>query len=117
MGSFYELIANKHKESHWGKLVNSAQIAFVGGRQQMDWVYKMAYLHSLLFVLINGSPTGFFHSSRGLIQGDPLSTNINFAWHGDFLSFGEEGNFGGASLRCEILSGLRINLGKIPFFQ
>ena len=31
------------------------------------------HLHSFFFCFVNGSPTGFFRSSKGWRQGDPLS--------------------------------------------
>ncbi|RVW56027.1 putative ribonuclease H protein [Vitis vinifera] len=66
---------------------------------EMDWVeLDGAYSTASFSVLVNGSPTGFFRSSRGLRQGDPLSpylfvlgmealsSLINRAVRGGFLS-------------------------------
>ena len=42
------------------------------GRKWIEW-RKWCITTTSFFVMINGSPTGFFRRTRGLWQGDPLS--------------------------------------------
>ena len=67
------------------------------GSQWMSWI-KWCISTASFSILINGSPAGFFPSSRGLRQGDPLSPYlfvigmealsclINRAVEGNYLS-------------------------------
>ena len=50
----------------------------------MDWIDNILR-SSRLSVMINGSPKGYFHCSRGVRQGDPLS-RLLFGIAEDFLS-------------------------------
>ncbi|RVW65755.1 LINE-1 retrotransposable element ORF2 protein [Vitis vinifera] len=107
VGGLYKLLAkvlaNRLKKVV-GKVVSSSQNAFVEVLQRMGfgekWIGWIRWCISTasFSVLVNGSPTGFFRSSRGLRQGDPLSpylfvlgmealsSLINRAVRGGFLS-------------------------------
>ncbi|RVX10936.1 putative mitochondrial protein [Vitis vinifera] len=88
VGSLYKLLAKVlaiHLKMVVGNLVSVLQHAFVAGRQILDVVLianeaidsrMKANLRDVIFrfsVLVNGSPSGFFQSSKGLRQSDPLS--------------------------------------------
>ena len=45
------------------------------GHRWINWM-KWCCSTATFSILINGSPSGFFHSSRGLRQGDPLSPHL-----------------------------------------
>ncbi|RVW51067.1 LINE-1 retrotransposable element ORF2 protein [Vitis vinifera] len=116
-GLLAKVLANRLKKVV-GKVVSSSQNAFVEEKayDRINWDFLLSVMQRMGFgekwigwirwcistasfsVLVNGSPTGFFRSSRGLRQGDPLSpylfvlgmealsSLINRAVRGGFLS-------------------------------
>ncbi|RVX10466.1 hypothetical protein CK203_017040 [Vitis vinifera] len=128
-----KVLANRLKKVI-GKVVSITQNAFVMGRQVLDaslianevlqkmgfgtkWVgWMWSCVSSAKFsILVNGVPAGFFPSTRGLRQGDPLSPYL-FVMGMEVLDvFIRRAVEGGYLLGCNIrgaASGLRINLAK-----
>ena len=72
----------------------------------------MVYLHCLFLILIIGSPTGFFNSTRGLRQGDPLSSYLFVLGMEAFSLFIDKTMSGGYLSRCKF-RGRNGSKGKI----
>ena len=66
------------------------------GGKWLKWI-KWCVTTAAFSVIVNGSPTGFFKSSKGLRQGDPLSTYI-FIMGMEALSILIMGGGGGGGL-------------------
>ncbi|KAL6342305.1 hypothetical protein AAG906_007519 [Vitis piasezkii] len=96
----------------------------------VDWSFILTVMHKMGFgekwirwikwcistasfsMLVNGTPTGFFQSSRGLRQGDPLSPYLFVIAMEVFSALLKRAMEGGFISGCRVVSGLRINLEK-----
>ncbi|XP_042973159.1 uncharacterized protein LOC122304964 [Carya illinoinensis] len=118
---FIALIPNKHgakvvEDFHPISLVSGVYkiISKVLGRQILDLVLiANEYLDNRMqeSVLVNGTPAGFFNSSRGLRQGNSLSPFL-FVIVMEAFSRLVKAVVGRFFIRFSGLSGLKVNLGK-----
>lgn len=87
-----EMVHSIDRKITGGNIVIKLDMMKAFDRVSWDFLYKVMasfgfnqhFLHLIrncislknLFVLVNGKPCGFFHSSRGIRQGDPLSPSL-----------------------------------------
>ncbi|RVW40846.1 putative ribonuclease H protein [Vitis vinifera] len=85
------------------------------GAKWREWMWSCIST-AKFSVLVNGEPAGFFSSSKGLRQGDPISPYLFFMGMevlSAFIRRAVEGRFiSGCNIQRGTVSGLRINLAK-----
>ncbi|RVW88357.1 LINE-1 retrotransposable element ORF2 protein [Vitis vinifera] len=141
LGGLYKLLAKvlaNRIKNMIGRVISSDQNAFRMGRQILDAFlianeFLMRVMEKMGFgtkwrewiwscistakfsVLVNGEPAGFFLSSKGLRQGDPLSPYLFIMGMEVLSALIRRAVEGGCITGCRIqraASGLRINLAK-----
>ncbi|RVW69756.1 hypothetical protein CK203_061849 [Vitis vinifera] len=138
LGGLYKLmakvLANRLKKVI-GKVVSPNQNAFVMDRQILDaslianevmqkmgfgskwlgWMWR--WISTAKFsVLVNGVPAGFFPSTKGLRQGDPLSPYLFVMGMGVLSALIRRVVEGGFLSGCRMWGRRRINLAKSEIF-
>lgn len=71
-------MAKVHDRVAWLYLTKVSK-AFGFEKRRIDRVWRLISNISF-FVIINGAPVGFFHSTQGLRQGDLLSPTLFIIW-------------------------------------
>ena len=94
-------IEKAYDQINWNCIIKVLQKMGFGAKW-VKWIKRCTSTTSFS-VLINGSPTGFFNSSRGLRQGDPLSLYLFVIGMEVFSILVDKATFGG------FLSGFKID--------